>query len=254
MKKIILVIDDELDRTSVLGLELRRLLEPKGFMVEFCQNGKDGIKRIKTDNKKQIKVVLLDIIFKNQEPQGVDIFKAIKDIRLSLPTVILTIQPVRGEEFKIFSALGADLYMEKRYLKKRGLEQANFIEQLARGEKMAEEYTLVYKLGLDAEQNEFVDINIVDKNGNSILKKAKRVKNLSSYLELCINKIGKYVSKDKDSVLKDWDIVEFYKEVYKLNEAIKKSSGGRVPRLLIRENDAEPRSCKLAIKKVKERK
>lgn len=306
MKKTILVIDDELDRTSILGLELRKLLEPKGFTVEFCQNGEDGIKQIKADKENQIKVVLLDIEFK-KGMQGLSIFKAIKDVRLSLPIVMLTKIPVRNKEFKVFSDLGANLYMEKRDLKERGQEQANFIETLANGIKLGE-YTLLHKMGIDHKNTEFLEIDIVDKNECSILKNPKRIKNLDNYVLLCIKRKGQYVSLDDDPTLtgkqtkkekkmiqleecllnsvkkmnkytlpeddpklnraiqdfmefyqkrhikEGMTVTEFHKTILKLNIAIKISSGGRIPQLLISAHRKQLKSYKLSLTKVKEKK
>ncbi|RLB04887.1 MAG: hypothetical protein DRG83_03785 [Deltaproteobacteria bacterium] len=276
----VLVIDDEMypggdtERqfgrlsSADLALKIKSFMESQGLEVEFYQRGEDAIEAIKNDTKKEIKLVLLDIFFTKVETsmQGPTIFKKIKEMRSDIPIVIITIRPARyipreEDVFKIFVELGAEWYIEKKFFAKKGEEQRRFISAILKREPIS--YILKYKVGVeykrggvDAEKIEILDIDIVceiEGEELSILKRPHRIRYpMSEYVLECVSRFPHYVHwTDVLATRNEFQgqNVEFFKAVFKINDAIMRLSGGRIPKLI----ECGGRvGCKLNVDEVKE--
>ena len=188
--------------------------------------------------------------------QGPEIFRKIRELRGDLPIVVITILPTRklpGEEdiFKEFVELGATLYMEKKYFTRRGQEQINYIDAVLKRKNIR--YTMKYIEGLDHNKNEIIDIDIVREDENesfSILKNPYRIKYpMCDYIEFCAERFPKPVHwRECKAISEEMIDIEFHKAVYKLNDTIMRSSGGRIPNILERLGRA---GCRLNVDEVK---
>lgn len=67
----LLIVDDEFSRENILN-EIKNQ-----FNIEIAREGKEAIEKVKSKN---YDAILLDCIFTNQEMQGPDIAKAIKEV------------------------------------------------------------------------------------------------------------------------------------------------------------------------------
>lgn len=260
----VLIIDDEMYLKSPtednLARKIKSYLKPFGFDVEFTMRGEDALEIVKQDTGKEIKLVLLDIRFTEVETrmQGPEIFEEIQSIRWDLPIVIITNYPVRklpGEEdiFNEFIDLGAYLFIEKKYLAKRGKEQIDYIISLIRRDSI--KYTLKYKTSVDHKQMEILIIDIVRKDGDqefSVLKTPYSISgDIGIFVEECIYNFSEYVhwKKVNDFRKTYFSDIGFHKAVHKLNDAIRRSSGGRIPALLERGGRT---GCRLNIDEIEE--
>jgi CheY-like chemotaxis protein len=264
MEERILIIDDEMfpdgntDRKyghlseKDLAVQIKSFFENQNYVVEFVETGEDGLGTINKDKKETIKIILLDIRFtkKRTKMQGPEIFRKIKEIRGDIPIVVITSLPTRklsGEDdvFKELIELGASLYVEKGYFTKRKQEQINYINALAHRENI--KYVFRYNEGLDSSIIEILDIDILREEGDktvSILKNPYRISYpMSDYLEQCAEKFPDFIHwKENRSTNIDITDIEFHKTVYKLNDAIMRSSGGRIPDFIER---GGTRGCRL---------
>ncbi len=260
----VLTVDDEMYLKSPtednLARKIKSYLKPFGFDVEFTRRGEDALEILKQDTNKEIKLVLLDIRFTEVETrmQGPEIFKEIQDMRWDLPIVIITSYPARklpGEEdiFNEFIDLGASLFIEKKYLGKRGKEQIDYIISLVR--KNSVKYIFKYKAVVDHRQMDILIIDIVRRDGDrefSILKTPHNISgDIGIFVEECSVNFPDYVhwKKVNDFRKTNFTDIGFHKAVHKLNDAIRRSSGGRVPALLERGGRS---GCRLNIDKIEE--
>jgi FixJ family two-component response regulator len=260
----VLIIDDEMYLGSTsqdhLARKIKSFLKPCGFEVEFTRKGEDALEIIKKDANKEIKLVLLDIRFTEVETtmQGPEIFKKIQDTRWDLPIVIITIKPVRklpGEEdiFNELIELGASLFIEKQYLTRRGKEQIDYIISLVRRNDI--KYTLKYKTDVDHKQMEILIIDVVrrdDEQEYSILKNPYSITgDMGIFVEQCIDDFPDFVHWKKVNSFRQTNFSDtgFHKAVHKLNDTIRRSSGGRIAALLERGGRT---GCKLNVDKVEE--
>lgn len=271
----ILIIDDEMHPSgnteyqkeygklspADLAIRIKSSIEAYGFDVEFYQRGEEAIDAIKNDKNKEIKLVLLDIYFTEVETsmQGASIFRKIKELRSDIPIVIITVKPARyipreEDVFKTFIDLGAMLYIEKKYFAKCGEEQLNYINAILRRKHV--KYKLKYRLGTDYKGLEYVDVDIVrEGNGEqlSILKRPYRIRTpMDAYIYECIEKFPQPVHwSDVPTTRQAFEgqSVEFFKQVFKINDTIMRLSGGRIPRLL---GCLGRVGCKLTIDEVEE--
>jgi len=260
----VLIVDDEMYPGSAtednMARKIKSYLRPFGLEVEFVRRGEDVLEILGQDTDKEIKLVLLDIRFTEVETrmQGPEIFKAIQDLRWDLPIVIITNYPVRklpGEEdiFNEFIDLGAYLFIEKKYLTRRGREQIDYIISLIKRGSI--KYTLKYKTDVDHEQMEMLIIDIVRRDADrefSVLKTPHLIAgDMGTFVEECIDNFPDYVHWKKVNSFRQTNFsdIGFHKAVHKLNDAIRRSSGGRIPALLERGGRS---GCKLNIEGVEE--
>lgn len=260
MEEIILIIDDEMHPEGStykrykhlsekdLAFQFKLFLESEDFKVEFVKTGEEGLEKIKNDADRSIKLVLLDIRFTAvlTKMQGPEIFRRIREFRGDLPIVVITILPTRKlprEEdiFREFVELGASLFIEKKYFTKRGKEQMNFINAILR--KKDVKYILKYREGEDVDKMEILDIDIIRREKDreySILKNPHRINwKLSGFVEECINVFpnpchwkNTEIKRMVEDTQSTFSLTDFYKEVFKFNDKIMRSSCGRIPNLL----------------------
>jgi len=101
----ILVVDDEVDISTVLSVTLRRA----GFDV---QTAGDGIEAIESIHREPPDLVILDVMMPRMS--GLDVCKQLKSQRPALPIIMLT---ARGQEIDkvVGLELGADDYVTKPF-------------------------------------------------------------------------------------------------------------------------------------------
>ena len=272
MDEVILIIDDEMHLQGStdkryrhlsekdLAIQIKTLLESQNFQVQFAQSGEKGLLIIKNDADHKIKLVLLDIVFNKvvTKMQGPEIFRRIRELRGDLPIIVITIMPTRklpGEEdiFREFVELGASLYLEKKNFNRMRQEYINFINSVARKENLF--YTLKWHEGIDSYNKTIIDIDIFAKGNKgieySILKNPYRFHfPMSEYIKKCIEKFPDYVHwTDCEATRKNMLDIEFHKAVHKINDAVLRSSGGRIPALIERGGRV---GCRLNIQKIRE--
>jgi len=253
----ILIIDDEMHpggsreprygrlSEADLSIKIKSFLEAQGFSVEFSEKGEDALEIIKSDANKEIKIVFLDIIFNRVEtriPGGTEIFRRMRELRGDLPIVVITILPTRKipereDIFKEFVDLGASLYIEKKYFIRRGVEQINYVNAVARRQNV--QYFLLYCLGLDSNKDEILDIDIMRKDESqkfSILKEPHRIKSpMSDYIEQCIQSFPNPVHWKENALIREkMTSTDFAKAIFKLNDVLMRKSSGRIPNFIKR--------------------
>ncbi|MCA9394512.1 MAG: response regulator [Candidatus Omnitrophica bacterium] len=277
MKDAILFVDDEETATSRIGIILRQYLEPEGLVVKFSGSGEEALEVIDKDKKKQIKLILLDLIFKGQKKmmQGNTICKEIRLLDCRIPIIMLTTvsgrpkgtkkhEELDDEQFKKGSkTMHEDFqayYIAKRNFTKNPVATINLICDLAKGEKKRN-YTIIYRV-----TGAKLSFNIIDRKSARTMtedmdrhklkwdsEEGKNVKtrNLSHYLEQCFKNPDRAHSYKQVLEENNWIHREFIREKNKLNDEVGKATGWIVPELLIRGPDTPKGSFKLSIRRAK---
>ena len=101
----ILVVEDD----RKLGGFLRKGLEARGFVVDFCDNGDDAYTLATT---RSYDALVLDIMLPGRD--GLSILRNLRDRRSSVPVILLTARSALNERLDGLN-LGADDYLTKPF-------------------------------------------------------------------------------------------------------------------------------------------
>ncbi|MEZ5016291.1 MAG: response regulator transcription factor [Flavipsychrobacter sp.] len=104
MTKILFVEDDQ-----NLGMLLTENLNNRGFDIEWCKNGTDGLDKFKTGN---YNLCIFDVMMPTKD--GFTLTKEIKAIKPDMPVIFLTARNMQEDKIKGFE-LGCDDYVTKPF-------------------------------------------------------------------------------------------------------------------------------------------
>ncbi len=104
MTKILFVEDD-----ANLGMLLTENLNNKGFQIEWCKDGDEGINKFKKEN---FNLCILDVMMPIKD--GFTLTKEIKSIKPDIPVIFLTARNMHEDKIKGFE-LGCDDYVTKPF-------------------------------------------------------------------------------------------------------------------------------------------
>ncbi len=122
MKKLILIVDDNVHNLQVLG----NILQDAGYNIAVAERGEDALRFIE---KKRPNLILLDIVMPSLDGIGVcNILKAKKRTR-DIPIIFISVHKDTSEKIKAFQAGGVD-YITKPFQREEVLARVSVHLQL----------------------------------------------------------------------------------------------------------------------------
>lgn len=218
-----LVIDDELGESDSLSQNISDVLEQAGFEeVIFSTTWDDANSGSRARDKiedLEIKVIFLDLIFKGQRRQGVEIFNEIKKLRSDIAVIILTVEELSYPEVvDNFIAKGAVDYIIKADFSNRKRRLLGYLSGLA-GQELKLTLSWISELGrgffeievnLPSDRVRSFSLSVGDKILNIIMK-AITDESFMARFPLAYPNLNIVLG------LYPWDRTVLHKEVHKFN-------------------------------------
>lgn len=174
----ILMVEDDIN----LGFLVKENLEAKGYAVQLCENGVDGLKAFKKD---QFNLCILDVMMPLKD--GFTLAKEIRGLDAQTPIIFLTAKALEKDKIEGFM-LGGDDYITKPFSVKELMLRINAILKRThkeRSETSTGSKALIGKFTFD-HTNRLLTIGATTKNLST--KEAELLKILSDNKNALVNR------------------------------------------------------------------